>query len=151
MEEQRASKRTNAMYFGTMTHNNVMPFLNRLAGGKVTLTQLRSLKNVFSCYTLGEIEWNARGFKNHETKDLFFNNSDAIQITGNPILKMEAVKSCYVAKKQPFGNFNGLPNKIYLLIGAPVMLTANLDPTLGLCNSASGIVGEIFFDKENQG
>lgn len=135
---------------------NFDQFLNSLADGKVTLAQWELIRDRCSRDTIGDEEWKRCGFNsknttyllptNHEV--LVWNNQMLIE-NGGTILKVSAVNSCALAKKQSSDTFHGLMNVSYLSVGALVIIQVNLKPEVGLCNGSQGRICDFKFDKNN--
>ena len=68
---------------------------------------------------------------------------------GEKILKISAVNSCSLAKKQSSDIFQGLMNISYLSVSSPVLLQVNLKPEVGLCNGSQGRIRDFKFDENN--
>ena len=60
----------------------------------------------------------------------------------------ESVNTSATAAKQPASQFNAMPRRLYMGIGAPIILTTNINPSIGLFNGAQGFFqGGIYFKK----
>ena len=60
----------------------------------------------------------------------------------------ESINTSATAAKQPASKFNAIPKRLYMGIGAPVILTANINASIGLYNGAQGLFrGAIYFKK----
>ena len=67
-----------------------------------------------------------------------------MKATGSPIVLTQALNTGD-GSKASLSAANGLVSRLYLSIGAKVLLTRNVWQRVGLCNGASGIVRDIIF------
>ena len=78
-------------------------------------------------------------------------NLDKLQSLGSPIARVNGIHSTCAAASANADDAGGLHAVIFIAVGAPVMLTANLWQEVGLCNgAAAGIVYKILY-QEGQG
>ena len=70
----------------------------------------------------------------------FRSNNQCLQKLGTPIIKITAKNSNRAVARLKPDKCGGLANKLYLAVGAKVMLTYNLRPELGLANGSTGEV-----------
>ena len=127
-------------------------FLNRLADGKCTMDDWVRVKNMCSRDTLGQLEWQSRGFNGDDTTFLFCTNHEVqkanqerLKKGQHPILLVEAKNTNSRAKAMPSDRFRGLQSKVYLAVEAKVLLTWNLKPECGLSNGSTGTLKDYIF------
>jgi hypothetical protein len=101
---------------------------------------------------LTSAEWQRRGFLEDDVTALFSTNQEvnkenALRLVklGNPIARIEAMNSCWDAKKLSPDRFYGLKNLTFLAVGASVVLETNLCPELGLANGSTGLIRDIVY------
>ena len=74
-----------------------------------------------------------------------FNYEQLVKLQ-KPIAQINARHSSAIARKTAADEFSGLQPLLYLAKGAKVMLTMNLWPSVGLCNSATGTVEHFIYE-----
>ena len=122
-------------------------FLENLANGAISRRNWENVRDTCSRDTIGDVEWDRRGFNQPSTTYLFTTNREVLKknheqlrALQKPILKAMSYNSTKSAKAQRADFFQGLPNRVFLSESSKVLLTTNLKPELGLANGSTGIV-----------
>jgi hypothetical protein len=130
-------------------------FKNKVRDGMVTqddIDWLRDRCSINAMKARDPNEWSNRGFDGDDAihlyptnKDVRKRNHDLLQNLGKSIALVEAEHSSPMAKKFSPSQANNLETKAYFAIGAKVLLTSNIQQSIGLCNGAVGTIKDMIW------
>jgi len=130
-------------------------FKNKVRDGMVTrddIDWLRDRCSIIAMKARDPNEWANRGFDGDDAihlyptnKDVRKRNHECLQILGKSIALVEAEHSSPMAKKFSPNQANNLETRAYFAIGAKVLLTSNIQQSIGLCNGAVGTIKDMIW------
>ena len=129
--------------------------LESVRDGKMNEKYRQMLIDKCSMYRMGMQKFAAVGFEDDGVSRLFVTNKDSEEYNQTQLLKLQKNNNSKIAKitavnsvgAKSFSNSkaNGVPNQIFLCVGAKVLLTKNLKQAANLVNGSTGIVKDIIY------
>eukprot|EP00978_Attheya_sp_CCMP212_P024884 scaffold78991_cov48-Attheya_sp.AAC.2 len=128
-------------------------FQMRLHDGLNSRDDFHTVRKTCSRHSMGEGEWERRGFDDPNTPHLFctnkevqMHNAKCIKKLGTPIAFIRAEHTGKGASATK-DTAKGLVASMYLAVGAKVLVTTNVAQRAGICNGSFGIVKEIVYEE----
>ena len=133
-------------------HGLYMEILLRLRDGKTTTDDWQTLMNTCTLQHITQPKIDR--FNSSETmwlfntnKDNYIHNINQLKILNQPIILINADHDSPSSASNSDDIARKLKSKLYLCIGAKVMLLWNVNISLGLVNGSTGIIKEFIFDE----
>lgn len=124
-------------------------FLSRLSEGNCTDVDLKLVKEraITRMETVDQQNFK-QALRICSTKDDVQDyNRDKLVELNNPIARISAQNNCQEAFDSKLEDAGGLPNTLYLAVGARVMLRFNINVSMGLVNGSLGYIHDIIYQK----
>ena len=128
-------------------------FLTHLRTGQNTFEEWERLCKQCSQHSIDPVRW-ANKFDTVDATYIFTTNKEVaqqnilcLQASDSPIVLIQA-DNTGDGQRASANSAGGLQSQLYLRVGAKVLLTRNLWQSVELCNGASGVVRDIYYESD---